>query len=113
MNDTRPLATIRCANRTSENWEDAWEMWDILGTWHSLAENLTCTMGKLGTSRSPLLHALLAVEVTWTSCHISETPWAELRVRSKLGAASKVERARSLQRETGLLCSCIFLPVHT
>lgn len=83
MNDTPPLATIRCANRTSpKSWKNAWEMLDISGTWHRLAENLTCTMGKLGTSRSPLLHALHAVEGTWASCLISETPRAELRVRS-------------------------------
>ncbi|TRZ09862.1 hypothetical protein HGM15179_017260 [Zosterops borbonicus] len=47
MNDTPPLATIRCANRTSpKSWKNAWEMLDISGTWHRLAENLTCTMAK-------------------------------------------------------------------
>ncbi|XP_063279150.1 uncharacterized protein LOC134564302 isoform X3 [Prinia subflava] len=46
VNDTLPLATIRCANRTSPNWKDAWDMLDNGGIWHRLAENLSCTMAK-------------------------------------------------------------------
>ncbi|XP_066037075.1 receptor-type tyrosine-protein phosphatase kappa-like isoform X1 [Chamaea fasciata] len=47
VNYTPPLATIRCANRTSpKSWKNAWEMLDIWGRWHRLAENLTCTMAK-------------------------------------------------------------------
>ncbi|RMC16536.1 hypothetical protein DUI87_06473 [Hirundo rustica rustica] len=46
MNDTPPLAMIRCANRTSPKLKDDWEMLDTRGTWHRLAENLTCTMAK-------------------------------------------------------------------
>ncbi|XP_068032561.1 receptor-type tyrosine-protein phosphatase kappa-like [Anomalospiza imberbis] len=41
MNDTPPLAMIRCAN-----WKDAWEVLDIWGTWHRLAENLICATAK-------------------------------------------------------------------
>ncbi|XP_015470817.1 receptor-type tyrosine-protein phosphatase kappa-like [Parus major] len=41
MNDTSPLAVIRCAN-----WKDAWDVLDIQGTWSRLAENLTCAMEK-------------------------------------------------------------------
>lgn len=58
MNNTPPLAMIRCENRTTPRRKDAWEVKDIQGTWHRLAENLTCTMGKLRTSRSPLINAL-------------------------------------------------------
>nr|XP_021410330.2 receptor-type tyrosine-protein phosphatase kappa [Lonchura striata domestica] len=50
MNDAPPLAMIRCAN-----WTDAWEVLDMGGKWHRLAESPICTTGKLGTSRSPLL----------------------------------------------------------
>lgn len=106
-NNTPPLSVIRCANRSFESWNGAWEVKNISGTWHRLAEDLTCTTGKLGTSRSPLLHALLAVDRTWTCCCICETPWAQLRVRSQLGAVSTMERVRSLQCGTGFLCPCI------
>ncbi|XP_053788711.1 receptor-type tyrosine-protein phosphatase kappa-like isoform X2 [Vidua chalybeata] len=41
MNDAPPLAMIRCAN-----WKDAWEVLDIWGTWHRLAEKLICTTAK-------------------------------------------------------------------
>ncbi|XP_076219016.1 receptor-type tyrosine-protein phosphatase T-like isoform X2 [Aptenodytes patagonicus] len=42
MEDTPPLAVIRCAKGTSPGWNDAWEVKDIQGTWHGVAENLTC-----------------------------------------------------------------------
>lgn len=99
LDDTPPIAVIRCAHRTSPHWNNAWEVLEIGGTWRRLSQNLTYTMSKFGTSRSPLLHALLAVEGTWTCCHICETPWAQLRVRSQLRALSKMERVRSLGEE--------------
>ncbi|XP_052634163.1 LOW QUALITY PROTEIN: receptor-type tyrosine-protein phosphatase kappa-like [Harpia harpyja] len=46
MKDPPPLAVIRCANGTSPGWKDAWEVKDIQGTWHVVAESLTCTTGK-------------------------------------------------------------------
>ncbi|KAM9587566.1 receptor-type tyrosine-protein phosphatase T-like isoform 6-T6 [Morphnus guianensis] len=46
MEDPPPLAVIRCANGTSSGWKDAWEVKDVQGTWHVVAESLTCTTGK-------------------------------------------------------------------
>ncbi|KAM7077496.1 receptor-type tyrosine-protein phosphatase T-like [Ciconia maguari] len=43
MEDPPPLAVIRCAKGASPHWKDAWEVKDIQGTWHGVAENLTCT----------------------------------------------------------------------
>lgn len=97
VEDPPPLAVIRCANGTSPGWKDAWEVKDMQGTWHVVAESLTCTTGKWESSRSPLLHALLPQEGPWASCRICETPWPQLRDGPQLGAASKVGRDRSLQ----------------
>ncbi|KAM6187541.1 receptor-type tyrosine-protein phosphatase kappa-like [Sarcoramphus papa] len=44
LEDPPPLAVIRCAKGTSPGWKNAWEVQDIQGTWHGVAENLTCTM---------------------------------------------------------------------
>lgn len=63
--DSPPLAVIRCAKGT--DWKDAWEVKGTLGRWHGEVENLTCTTGKWGSSRSPLLYALLPREGPWTS----------------------------------------------
>ncbi|XP_074876241.1 receptor-type tyrosine-protein phosphatase U-like isoform X1 [Buteo buteo] len=46
VEDPPPLAVIRCANGTSPGWKDAWEVKDMQGTWHVVAESLTCTTGK-------------------------------------------------------------------
>ncbi|XP_030114100.4 receptor-type tyrosine-protein phosphatase mu [Taeniopygia guttata] len=40
-NDAPRLAMIRCAN-----WTDAWEVLDMWGTWHRLAESLLCATAK-------------------------------------------------------------------
>ncbi|XP_049651204.1 receptor-type tyrosine-protein phosphatase F-like isoform X10 [Accipiter gentilis] len=45
VEDPPPLAVIRCANGMSPGWKDAWEVKDIQGTWHVVAESLTCTTG--------------------------------------------------------------------
>uniref|UniRef100_A0A8C3UXD2 protein-tyrosine-phosphatase n=1 Tax=Catharus ustulatus TaxID=91951 RepID=A0A8C3UXD2_CATUS len=46
LNDTPPLAVIRCAHRTSPNWNNAWEVLEIGRPWRKLPQNLTCTMAK-------------------------------------------------------------------
>ncbi|XP_053910515.1 receptor-type tyrosine-protein phosphatase kappa isoform X2 [Cuculus canorus] len=46
MVDSPPLAVIRCAKQTSPDWQNAWEVKDIQGSWHGVAENLSCTPGK-------------------------------------------------------------------
>ncbi|KAM7023821.1 uncharacterized protein M8220_015379 isoform 2-T2 [Acridotheres tristis] len=46
MNDSPPLAVIRCANKTFPNQKDAWQVLEIGGTWHRLAQKLICTMAK-------------------------------------------------------------------
>lgn len=103
VEDPPPLAVIRCANGMSPGWKDAWEVKDIQGTWHVVAESLTCTTGKWESSRSPLLHALLPKEGPRASCRICETPWPQLRDGPQLGAVSKVGRDRSLQCGAGFL----------
>ncbi|XP_074388828.1 uncharacterized protein LOC141727071 isoform X2 [Zonotrichia albicollis] len=40
-NDAPPLAVIRCAN-----WRNAWQVLDISGKWHRLAQKLSCTTAK-------------------------------------------------------------------
>ncbi|KAK4816135.1 hypothetical protein QYF61_011517 [Mycteria americana] len=97
MEDPPPLAVIRCAKGASPHWKDAWEVKDIEGTWHGVAENLTCTTGKSGSSRSPLLHALLPREGPRPSCRTRETAWPQLRDGPRLEAVSKMGRDRSLQ----------------
>ncbi|KAM6104749.1 receptor-type tyrosine-protein phosphatase kappa-like [Pterocles gutturalis] len=51
MEDFPPLAVIRCAKGMSPGWKGVWEVKDVQGTWHRVAENLTCTTGKC---RKPL-----------------------------------------------------------
>ena len=46
MEDTPPLAVIRCTKETSQDWKDVWEVKDIQGTWHPVAESLMCPKGK-------------------------------------------------------------------
>uniref|UniRef100_A0A803VH29 Sushi domain-containing protein n=1 Tax=Ficedula albicollis TaxID=59894 RepID=A0A803VH29_FICAL len=46
LNSTPPLAVIRCANRIPPKQSNAWEVLAIGGTWHRLAQKLTCTMAK-------------------------------------------------------------------
>ncbi|XP_064260480.1 uncharacterized protein LOC135290481 isoform X5 [Passer domesticus] len=41
VNNAPPLAMVRCAN-----WKNAWEVLDMSGTWHRLAQNLSCTKAK-------------------------------------------------------------------
>lgn len=77
MKDPLHLAVIRCAKGMSPHWKYVWEVKDIQGTWHPVVKNLTCSMGKWRSSRSPLRHVLLPEEGPLTSCHIHETPWPQ------------------------------------
>lgn len=103
MDDSPPLAVIRCAKEMSSGWKGAWEVKNIQGTWQGVVKNLTCTTGKWGISRCSLLHALLPEEGPWTSCRIHEVPWPQLRDGPQLGPISKMRGDRSLQCGTGFL----------
>ncbi|KAK2512179.1 hypothetical protein Q9233_016451 [Columba guinea] len=43
VEDSPPLAVIRCAKGMTLGWKNAWEVKDNKDMWHEVAENLTCT----------------------------------------------------------------------
>lgn len=49
VEDSPPLAVIRCAKGMTPGWKNAWEVKDNKDMWHEVAENLTCTTGKWRT----------------------------------------------------------------
>ncbi|OPJ75434.1 receptor-type tyrosine-protein phosphatase T [Patagioenas fasciata monilis] len=46
VEDSPPLAVIRCAKGMTPGWKNVWEVKDNKDMWHEVAESLTCTTGK-------------------------------------------------------------------
>uniref|UniRef100_A0A8B9FPW4 Uncharacterized protein n=1 Tax=Amazona collaria TaxID=241587 RepID=A0A8B9FPW4_9PSIT len=61
MEDPVPLAVIRCAKGASPDSKYDWEM-DSQGTWHGVAENLTCTTAPPETCQRPQWDARLRLK---------------------------------------------------